>query len=234
MLVVNFPVYFHYIFEWLGFFIGFKLFMMARKDDILPANQRNSVLVASVLGAVIGTKLFVWLENPLQLNVYDVMFSGKSIVGALLGEWMAVEITEEFAGINRSTGDITVIPLIAGMVIGRIGCFLTGLQDKTYGIPTTLPWGVDFGDGISRHPTQLYEIVFLLALLWLIHSLRSKQIVEGMPFKIFMLGYITFKFFVQFLKPTPHIYWGLDFIQLMSLPVVFYCGIVLFQSASKQ
>lgn len=58
---------------------------MARKDDVLPANRRNSVLVASVLSAVIGTELFVWLENPLQLNVYNVMFPCKSIVGTLLG-----------------------------------------------------------------------------------------------------------------------------------------------------
>lgn len=67
---------------------------------------------------------------------------------------MEVEITKKFAGINRSMSDITIIPLIAGMAIGRIGHFLTGLQDKTYGIPTTLPWGVDFGDSISRHPAQ--------------------------------------------------------------------------------
>src|SRR5258708_36630797 len=64
---------------------------------------------------------------------------------------------------RRSTGDLCVYPLIFGQCVGRIGCFLTGLDDHTHGNFTSLPWGVNFGDG-PRHPTQLYEILFLLIL----------------------------------------------------------------------
>ncbi len=56
------------------------------------------------------------------------------------------------------------------MCIGRVGCFLTGLSDATCGVRTDLPWGVDYGDGVPRHPAQIYEILFLLALgtmLWI-------------------------------------------------------------------
>jgi len=43
------------------------------------------------------------------------------------------------------------VPLAVGIAVGRIGCFLTGLDDHTYGLPTTLPWAVDFGDGFGNN-----------------------------------------------------------------------------------
>jgi prolipoprotein diacylglyceryltransferase len=61
--------------------------------------------------------------------------------------------------------------------VGRIGCFLTGLADNTYGTPTGLPWGVDFGDRIHRHPTQLYEIAFLMILIPLLWHLLERTVV---------------------------------------------------------
>jgi len=97
------------------------------------------------------------------------VLSSKTIVGGLIGGLIAVEIVKKIAGIRTPTGDLFAIPLCVGIAVGRIGCFLTGLDDGTFAVATTLPWGINFGDGIARHPTQLYEIVFLLvlaAVLW--------------------------------------------------------------------
>ena len=74
-----------------------------------------------------------------------------------------VEIAKRAAGVTASTGDAFVVPLAVGIAIGRMGCFVAGLHDDTYGNATTLPWGVDFGDGVARHPTQLYDIAFVCA-----------------------------------------------------------------------
>ena len=87
------------------------------------------------------------------------------------------------------------------MAIGRVGCFLTGLSDRTYGIATTLPWGVDFGDGIVRHPTQLYEVgVLLVLIVWLRWQSRHAPR-EGDLFKIFMVAYFSFRLLVDFITP---------------------------------
>jgi phosphatidylglycerol:prolipoprotein diacylglycerol transferase len=99
---------------------------------------------------------------------------GKTIVGALIFGLLTVEFVKRYIGLNQSTGDLYAIPLSLGIAIGRIGCFLTGLSDNTYGIPTSLPWGINFGDGIPRHPTQLYEIIFLLALIPLLYHVLQK------------------------------------------------------------
>ena len=103
------------------------------------------------------------LHNPASL------IGGKTIVGALTGGLIAVELLKRYIGLRHSTGDLYAIPLALGIAIGRIGCFLTGLPDNTYGTPARLPWAVDFGDGIPRHPTQLYEIAFLLLLIPLLY-----------------------------------------------------------------
>ena len=105
------------------------------------------------------------LRNPAYL------MGGKTIVGALVLGLIAVELMKRYIGVRQSTGDLYAIPLALGIAIGRIGCFLTGLSDNTYGTPTTLPWAINFGDGIPRHPTQLYEIAFLLAVIPILYKI---------------------------------------------------------------
>ncbi len=77
---------------------------------------------------------------------------------------IGVEWVKRAIGARGSSGDAFALPLIVGIAIGRIGCFLAGLGDHTYGNPTALPWGVDFGDGVPRHPTAVVAFLILLAV----------------------------------------------------------------------
>jgi len=109
-----------------------------------------------------------------------VINGGKTIVGALIGGLITVELMKRYIGLRVSTGDLYAIPLALGIAIGRIGCFLTGLSDNTYGAASNLPWAINFGDGIPRHPTQLYEAIFLLILIPLLYrTLRRTVILSG-------------------------------------------------------
>ena len=69
-------------------------------------------------------------------------------------------------------GSSSFRPSPPASMVGRWGCFLSGLEDQTHGTPTALPWGHDFGDGMLRHPVQLYESfamgLFLVVALVLI------------------------------------------------------------------
>ncbi len=135
---------------------------------------------------------------------------GKTVVGGLLGGWLGVEIAKRFGGIYRRTGDLFVLPLCVGIAVGRVGCLVAGLADDTYGKPTSLPWSVDFGDGIGRHPVQAYEIVFLMLMGVLLE--RNRKLPEGVRFRIFVASYLAWRVVIDFLKPQPLIY-GLDVIQ---------------------
>ena len=213
---MTFPVYIpigpwaihaHWVFESLSYLIGFRLYLWlrARRGDALPLLSRMWIVAAGISGAAIGSKVLYWLSDPWTLlqHRHELYYwlAGKTIVGGLIGGLLMIEWAKGRLGITRSTGDLFAIPLPIGMAIGRIGCFLSGLGDHTYGLPTSLPWGVNFGDGIPRHPTQLYEIAFLIPLaIWLWQCAR-RPYQEGDLFKYFMAAYLSFRWLLEFIKP---------------------------------
>jgi prolipoprotein diacylglyceryltransferase len=117
------------------------------------------------------------------------------------------------------------LPLCIGIAVGRIGCFIAGLADDTYGRPTHLPWAVDFGDGIGRHPVQIYEILFL-AMLGSALS-RPFRLPSGARFRIFLADYLAWRVAIDFIKPQPLLA-GMNVIQwacasgLLVLAVLFF------------
>jgi prolipoprotein diacylglyceryltransferase len=116
-----------------------------------------------------------------------------------------------------------VYPLILAMIIGRIGCFLAGLDDGTYGNPSKLPWAVNFGDGTPRHPTNLYEILFWVILWIALYNIeKRKQLADGARFKIFLASYLLFRFLIEFIKPDYFFSFGLSVIQLVCLAGILY------------
>ena len=68
----------------------------------------------------------------------------KSIAGALFGGVLAAELYKRFCKIRVPTGILFLPGLVIGLFVGRFGALATGLHDFTYGLPTRLPWGVDF------------------------------------------------------------------------------------------
>jgi prolipoprotein diacylglyceryltransferase len=208
------PVALHTVCEALAYAIGFRTFLWTRQRFAPGAFKHKDevawVAVSAIVGAALGAKLSYWLDDPLSAfaNFPDLrqLLLGKSIIGALLGGLFGVELCKKLAGIRQSTGDAFVLPLTVGICIGRVGCYLAGLGDHTYGNPTSLPWGVDFGDGIARHPTQLYEILFLLAQYAWIHLRRHDFEQPGDCFRAFMIGYLLFRLLVEFIKPVFYVY----------------------------
>jgi phosphatidylglycerol---prolipoprotein diacylglyceryl transferase len=217
----------HFFLEALAYTAGFAVYQRDRKrgGDFLRTSDRSSLIVAAIVGAAIGSKLLAWLEDPATLilhwNDWQFLLGGKTIVGGLLGGTAAVEWTKSKLGIARRTGDLLAIPLMLGIAIGRVGCFLAGLSDNTYGVATSLPWGVDFGDGIARHPTQLYEVGFVLILAGVLSRLRALPHREGDLYRVSLISYLAWRLFVDFLKPDPA-FAGLSTIQWVCLAALLW------------
>jgi phosphatidylglycerol---prolipoprotein diacylglyceryl transferase len=208
------PVWIHTILEVLAYTVGTQVFLWQRRRLSLPAlsdkDQTLLVIVGAALGAAIGSKLAFWAEDPVAAftNFPDWrhLLQGKSVVGGLLGGLLGVEISKKMVGQTHSTGDAFVWPLAVGMCIGRLGCFFSGLADHTYGNMTALPWGVDFGDGIARHPTQIYEIVFLVIWATLIQNRKKRFSQAGDAFRVYLAGYLCFRLAIEYIKPIPMVY----------------------------
>jgi prolipoprotein diacylglyceryltransferase len=227
--------------EVLAYTGGFQLYLLLRRrwssfadSPIVPIEKNLWMIVAAIFGALIGSKTLAWAESWVdyvrfwKLTHNLAMFAGgKTIVGGLLGGWVGVEIGKKILGIRFSTGDLYVFPLIVGMSVGRVGCFLTGLADHTYGNRTSVPWAVNFGDG-PRHPTQLYDIVFLL-LLGIALMMRMRWPHEnGRIFRLFMFCYCSYRFCVEFIKPTYRNHLGMSAIQLACLGGAAVSGWLLY------
>lgn len=216
----------HFVFEALAITIGYRWYLRLRRRDAYLSSNENSrfiLLAACLLGAAIGNKALFWIEFPqlftAQGHGLTLLLGGQSIVGGLLGGLLGIEIAKRLIGYRHSTGDLFVFPLLMGIFVGRIGCFLSGLADGTFGDPTTLPWGIDFGDGIPRHPTQLYEMLFIALLGWLLLSWRERLAAEsGLLFKVMLSSYLLWRLLVDFIKPIPYAYpGGLSGIQVVAL-----------------
>ncbi|MCE9635010.1 MAG: prolipoprotein diacylglyceryl transferase [Planctomycetes bacterium] len=200
----------HTLFEAAGYAVGFQAFRALRKrrGDVVDGTARWTVLAAAAVGAALGSKLLFWLDDPAATWAHRAdlpwLLGGKTIVGGILGGWAAVEWIKGRTGVTTRTGDLFAAPLCIGIAVGRIGCFSGGLADHTYGLPSELPWAVDFGDGVPRHPTQLYEAAFVLALAvplarW---TLRRGSIgPDGAVFRAFVATYCAWRIAIEFLKP---------------------------------
>jgi len=221
MLPVGSHPAWHPVFETLSYAAGYAVFRLlrARQGDVVAEPQRWTVLAGAAVGALAGSRVLGLAEqwptvfaawhagHLLQLLISP---GGKTIVGGLLGAWIGVEIAKKASGIRRRTGDLFAVPLCVGIAIGRVGCFVAGLADDTYGKPTSLPWAVDLGDGVGRHPVQIYEIL-VLALIGIAVT-RKRELAEGARFRIFLASYLAWRFVIDFLKPQPLVA-GLNLIQ---------------------
>jgi len=218
----------HFVFEALAYFVGLQLYLRQRRrsGDVIDSPTRWSIVAATIVGAALGSRLLYWLEGPSQLlahwNDVRYLLGGKTVVGGLLGGLIAVELTKRVLGVTRRTGDLFAVPIASGIAIGRIGCFLSGLPDGTYGTPTSLPWGVDFGDGIARHPAQLYEAVFLSVLAFALAHFGRRPHREGDLFKLFMVAYLALRLFLDAFKPELRVALTLSSIQWAALAALVY------------
>jgi len=213
----------HLFFDMLSYlvagFISYRYFR--HKHNFANEDTKLYYYGVIVIGFVIGAVLFSTINNYLTLGHLVI---GKSIIGAIFGAIVAVEVFKKIFKIKGSTGAYFVPSLAIGIAIGRLGCFFAGIEDFTYGIETNLPWGVDFGDHKIRHPVQLYESIsmflFFLYSIWLYKKDRLRF--ERGVFYDFVAFYALQRFFWEFLKPYKSVALGLNIFQIICIMLLIY------------
>lgn len=184
--------------------------------------------IALVFGSAIGGYAF----GTLNLALSDQPGLGRSILGALAGAIAAIaaiEIHKARKGIKTSTGLIFVASFPVSVAVGRIGCYLSGLPDITYGIATSLPWGHDFSDGIARHPVQLYEsaAMTLFLVCAFLAAKRSNRFFIASGFYLMVAFYAGQRFCLEFLKPYATLIGPLNLFHLVCATLVAYAATML-------
>jgi phosphatidylglycerol:prolipoprotein diacylglycerol transferase len=218
----------HLLFEYFAFFIAFRYYLLIRRksEDAISGKNRLTIILGAIVGALIGSRLIGFLENPVcpigLKNMFELM-NTKSIMGGLFGGLIGVEFSKKIIKEKESSGDLFTLPIILGIFIGRIGCFLAGTNEFTYGIETNSFVGMNLGDGVMRHPTSLYELIFLVILFICLRQTASYIKTEkGLLFKIFMISYFGFRLMIEFIKPNVFHILGLSSIQWLCIACLIY------------
>lgn len=224
----------------LGYFLTKKIAEIKNKK--ITSEEISDVIFWTMIGGVIGGRLFYvfvynfsqYAENPWE--IFAVWHGGMSIHGGFLGGALGLFLLSR--KIKKSIlflADLFMPALALGLAFGRLGNFVNG---ELFGRPTALPWGMDFGDGVLRHPSQLYAIFkdLLLCGILLFFSLR-RQLSSGKLSAIFFLLYGVFRFVVEFFRePDPQLgflFFGLSMGQILSMGVFIFGIVVYFKRAEK-
>lgn len=210
----------------LGLIAGTSLYFFEARRSV-SRNENGAVIAfGAIAGGIIGAKALEWLLNYRILAAHfsdpAVWLSGRTIVGGLLGGKAGALLIKKAFGIREKRGNEIAPAVALGVLVGRFGCFFRGC---CYGKPTEFFWGVNFGDNILRHPTQLYEALLMFAMfLFLSYRKRAPGLRPGELFRLLMICYFFFRFLIEFIRVEPVVLAGLTSFQLISLAVMLFFG----------
>jgi phosphatidylglycerol:prolipoprotein diacylglycerol transferase len=195
----------------------------------LSQRQRWALALGAFCGGMIGAKLpFVLLDWEGFLAGTAWFDNGKTLVLGLVGGYFGVEVTKWALHIQVKTGDSFAAPVAAAIAVGRLACFSAGC---CHGTATDLPWGVDFGDGVCRHPTQLYEFAFHLFCVVLLSHWQARGLFRGQLIKIYIIAYLLYRFATEFIRPEPRLWLDLTIYQWATLVLVPVFGFLWWRDA---
>ena len=220
------------------FFIGLGIavaalvyFLQARRKGQLTEQIWWIAVGALIGGAILAKVGSAWRFVGSGATVEELfLFGGRSILGGLAGAYFGAIVAKRLVGYRRSTGDLFAPAVAIGLAIGRVGCFLT----EQPGTTTSMPWGITISSetaasipncpqcltGQPMHPSFLYEIAFMAIAFALLWWGRDRLAVEGMSFKLFLLGYGIFRFGAEFVRGNPEMAFGLSGSQIFLLLTV--------------
>ena len=224
--------YIHAVFDVLAWLASMTVFWLTTRrlipPEALPGNRLEHpglYAITAGMGALTGA-MFFGTANALLSGVRAL---GFSMVGGIAGAIMAVEAFKRFTGVRGSTGIVFAAPFAATVAVGRWGCFFSGLADFTYGTPASVPWAVDFGDGIPRHPVQLYESLAMAAmfvlLIWRFAARDRFWLANG--FYIAVGWYGLQRFAWEFFKPYAALIGPFNLFHFVCLGLVLYAGTMI-------
>ncbi len=202
-----------------GYAAGVLVFFLEARRRQLVTEGMGWIFLAGICGGVLGARLTSWAllhgeqlaANPLL--ILDPRVGGRTLLGGVIGGWVAVVLVKRRLGIKRSTGDLFALSLPIGEAVGRIGCYLNGC---CHGTQSDLPWAI-YQHGAWRHPAQLYSALASAALFMVLLLARGKMRREGDLLKLYLVLYGVCRFSLEFVRERDLMFSGLSLVQWVCL-----------------
>ena len=221
-------------------------------------NKDEGFLIVGIAGVagLIGARLYHVLESPHEFfaDPLPQLFSryGFAWFGGFLGGFLALIIIARWLKIPiLEFLDICSPAACVGYAIGRIGCLLSG--DGDYGIPTNLPWGMSFPNGLVPttetcvqqgwpascrvHPTPLYEFFIWLAIAAFLWHMGTKSLkgpkAKGEIFCNYLILTGVARFLIELIRINPRSFFGMSNAQTASVVSILLGAVLLWRLKSQ-
>jgi len=188
--------------------------------------------IYALLGGIVGARLYFillsepayFLEHPAE--IFAIWNGGMGIIGSLIGGFLvAVWFCRKYNFPLLRLVDTLAPGMALGQTVGQFACLLNG---DSYGRPTDLPWAITFTDtrsmaplNIPLHPIELYEMAAYFLVFLLIWKMRKHYRMDGFIFFIYLAGYGTARFIVDFFRGAPAMFaWGIQAAQLFGAGMI--------------
>ncbi len=215
----------------------------------MGAHFANQVTLLAIVFGIAGSKILSLIESwadvikdPLGMTFSPagLTWYGGFALATVAILWAARRKHFKFSKV----ADALAPPLILGYAVARLGCHFSG--DGDYGMPTKLPWGVDYSHGILPpsiafhtlphiestfpggfvpdntllHPTPIYEFIAGLMIFYFLWKIRKNVRPDGKLFMIYLILAGAERLLVEFIRLNPRLLFGLSEAQLISLPII--------------
>jgi phosphatidylglycerol---prolipoprotein diacylglyceryl transferase len=211
---------------------------LAAKDT---STAEMFVAVPALCG-IVGAKLYHVLETPRELladplgqlfSRYGLAWFGGLIAGFAAFVWLARRFKYPLLDVFDAGSAAAAL----GYGVGRVGCLLSG--DGDYGVPTSLPWGMSFPNGLVPttervHPTPIYELIAACVIAWILWRLganRGRR--PGVVFAVYLILTGAARFLVEFIRINPRSFLGMTNAQAASLLSVI-AGVALWALVARR
>jgi phosphatidylglycerol---prolipoprotein diacylglyceryl transferase len=213
------------------------------KHGYLRENKESShhdegFLIIGIAGfsGIVGARLYHVLESPRELMAEPSLLIsrfGFAWFGGFLGGFVALVFLAKYYRIPMlEFMDLCSPAAAVGYAVGRLGCLLSG--DGDYGVPTKLPWGMSFPNGVVPttervHPTPIYEFLIwtlIAAILWQLGKKTLGREAPGRAFCAYLILTGVARFLIEFIRINPRSFLGMSNAQTASL-ISILLGIVL-------
>jgi len=216
------------------------------KGNGKPGHHDEGFLIIGIAGlaGLVGARLYHVLESPRELIANPSLLIsrfGFAWFGGFLGGFIALLFLARRFGIPAlEFMDLCSPAAAVGYAIGRIGCLLSG--DGDYGVPTALPWGMSFPNGVVPttervHPTPLYEFFIWLVIAAVLWQMGKKAAIGARPNGEIFCAYLILtgvaRFLIEFIRINPRSFFGMSNAQTASLVSMFVGSILLWRIKSR-
>ena len=174
----------------------------------VPQSARIPYYVCAFIGAIAGAKIPVWLSYGFA----DYIIQGKSVMGGMLGAFLAINLYKVCSGRQGGLGGRFVIPLAVAIGFGKIGCYINGCCG-----------------GTLVFPVQLIESIFQFVTAICLYQFYRYTKRADLLFPVYLLTYLCMRFIIEFWRMEPRVLFGLTVYQYLALLFIPVCILIIWR-----